>query len=115
MPGAMAYSAPEVLTGKYNEKIDIFSFGILLTQMSCSEYPRIERREEQLQVSISTYKPLKNILLSNYVYLYIIFLSEGYFKSCAFRETNSTKYQFFAVRETQCFVDQRAAESYQNQ
>jgi serine/threonine protein kinase len=50
MPGAMAYSAPEVLTGKYNEKIDIFSFGILLIQMSCSEYPRIERREDQLQV-----------------------------------------------------------------
>jgi serine/threonine protein kinase len=33
MPGSMAYSAPEVLTGKYNEKIDVYSFGILLVQM----------------------------------------------------------------------------------
>ena len=41
MPGAMAYSAPEVLTGKYSEKIDIFSFGILLCQMCTGEYPRI--------------------------------------------------------------------------
>ena len=41
MPGAMAYSAPEVLTGKYSEKIDIFSFGILLCQMCIGEYPRI--------------------------------------------------------------------------
>lgn len=41
MPGAMAYSAPEVLTGKYSEKIDIFSYGILLCQMITLEYPRI--------------------------------------------------------------------------
>ena len=27
IPGAMAYSAPEVLTGKYTTKIDIYSFG----------------------------------------------------------------------------------------
>jgi serine/threonine protein kinase len=40
MPGAMAYSAPEVLTGKYTSKIDIFSFGVLMTQMCCGEYPR---------------------------------------------------------------------------
>ena len=28
MPGAMAYCSPEVLTGKYDDKIDIFSFGV---------------------------------------------------------------------------------------
>lgn len=48
MPGAMAYSAPEVLTGRYTDKIDVFSFGVLLIQMCCGEYPRIERREDQL-------------------------------------------------------------------
>lgn len=41
MPGAMAYAAPEVLTGKYDEKIDIFSFGVLLCQMCIGDYPRI--------------------------------------------------------------------------
>lgn len=49
MPGAMAYSAPEVLTGKYTSKIDIFSFGILLCQMCSGEYPRIDKREKQIQ------------------------------------------------------------------
>lgn len=48
MPGAMAYSAPEVLTGKYSAKIDLFSFGILLAQMCTGEYPRIDRREDQI-------------------------------------------------------------------
>jgi serine/threonine-protein kinase CTR1 len=42
MPGAMAYAAPEVLTGKYSSKIDIFSFGVLLCQMSTGDYPRID-------------------------------------------------------------------------
>lgn len=49
MPGAMAYSAPEVLTGKYSAKIDIFSFGILTAQMITGEYPRVDRREDQFQ------------------------------------------------------------------
>jgi len=48
LPGAMAYSAPEVLTGKYSTKIDVFSLGVLLVQLVIGEYPRIEKREEQL-------------------------------------------------------------------
>jgi serine/threonine protein kinase len=62
MPGAMAYSAPEVLTGKYTAKIDIFSFGILLIQMCCGEYPRIDRRERQQESAISMYPPLADII-----------------------------------------------------
>ena len=34
MPGAMAYAAPEILTGKYTEKIDIYSLGVLMVQIS---------------------------------------------------------------------------------
>lgn len=49
LPGAMAYAAPETLTGKYFSPIDIFSFGILLSQMCTGEYPRIDQREEQIQ------------------------------------------------------------------
>ena len=62
MPGAMAYSAPEVLTGKYSAKIDIFSFGVLLVQMGCSEYPRIERREDQLMRAAAVHPPLKALM-----------------------------------------------------
>jgi serine/threonine protein kinase len=64
MPGAMAYSAPEVLTGKYSTKIDIFSFGVLLAQMCCGEYPRIERREDQLSRARSSQPPLNDLLTS---------------------------------------------------
>lgn len=64
MPGAMAYSAPEVLTGKYSSKIDIFSYGILLAQMCSGEYPRIDRREDQIALSCSRFPVLKPLLLS---------------------------------------------------
>ena len=62
MPGAMAYSAPEVLTGKYTSKIDIFSFGVLLVQMCCQEYPRIDRREDQLQKACESHTALDQVL-----------------------------------------------------
>ncbi|KAJ1403236.1 kinase-like domain-containing protein [Ochromonadaceae sp. CCMP2298] len=48
MPGAMAYAAPEVLTGRYSSKIDIFSCGVLFAQMCSGDYPRIDRREVQI-------------------------------------------------------------------
>lgn len=62
MPGAMAYSAPEVLTGKYTSKIDVFSFGVLLVQMGCSEYPRIERRDDQLKRASSSHSVLGGLM-----------------------------------------------------
>ena len=68
MPGAMAYSAPEVLTGKYSEKIDIFSFGVLMCQMCTGEYPRIDKREEQISKAISKYGVLKHLLISTISY-----------------------------------------------
>lgn len=43
-PGAVVYSAPEVLTGRYTAKIDVFSFGIVLIQMCTGLYPSIEDR-----------------------------------------------------------------------
>ncbi|CAN0115884.1 unnamed protein product [Heterosigma akashiwo] len=47
MPGAMVYAAPEVLTGKYSARVDVFSFGVLLAQLATGEHPRIERRQHQ--------------------------------------------------------------------
>lgn len=64
MPGAMAYSAPEVLTGKYSAKIDIFSLGVLIVQMVTGEYPRIDRRDEQLQRACSAQIPLDAVMKS---------------------------------------------------
>lgn len=68
MPGAMAYSAPEVLTGKYTTKIDIFSYGILLIQMCCNEYPRLDRRDEQYKAAISKFDPLHTLITETIEY-----------------------------------------------
>eukprot|EP01031_Cornospumella_fuschlensis_P029376 gene29376-35461_t len=68
MPGAMAYSAPEVLTGKYSAKIDIFSFGILLSQMCTNLYPRVDKREEQIHAAIDSYPILKDIIAKSMSY-----------------------------------------------
>lgn len=62
MPGAMAYSAPEVLTGKYSEKIDVFSYGILLIQMCINEYPRIDKREEQCLLACNQHNILQQLI-----------------------------------------------------
>jgi serine/threonine protein kinase len=64
MPGAFAYSAPEVMTGRYSTKIDVFSFGVLLIQLVLSEYPRIEKREEQLQKACELYPHLASIMIA---------------------------------------------------
>lgn len=66
IPGAMAYIAPEVLTGRYTEKIDIFSLGIVMVQMVTGEYPKIEKREEQQKKACtqqSALRPLINSML----------------------------------------------------
>lgn len=62
MPGAMAYAAPEILTGKYTEKIDIFSLGVLMVQMCCGEYPRIDKREEHLLQAGARFSILNSFL-----------------------------------------------------
>lgn len=69
MPGAMAYSAPEVLTGKYSTKIDIFSFGVLVIQMCCGDYPRIEKREEQLKRACGAHSALSQLMMSSVSYI----------------------------------------------
>jgi serine/threonine protein kinase len=69
MPGAMAYSAPEVLTGKYSTKIDIFSFGVLVIQMCCGDYPRIEKREEQLKRACNTHLALSQLMVGCVSYI----------------------------------------------
>jgi sterile alpha motif and leucine zipper-containing kinase AZK len=62
IPGSMAYCAPEVLTGKYDEKIDIFSFGILIVHMSIGDYPRIDKREDQRINAIAAHSVLTKLI-----------------------------------------------------
>lgn len=64
MPGAMAYAAPEILSGRYSEKIDIFSLGVLMVQMCCGEYPRIDKREEHVHAAGAKHSVL-NALMSS--------------------------------------------------
>lgn len=62
LPGAMAYAAPETLTGKYFSPIDVFSFGVLLCQMCTREYPRIDRREEQIRGAMDKYSLFQEMI-----------------------------------------------------
>jgi hypothetical protein len=64
----MAYSAPEVLTGKYSAMIDVFSFGVLLAQMCTGEYPRIDRREYQIAQACDTHPVFKSLIFSTVSY-----------------------------------------------
>jgi len=64
MPGAMAYSAPEVLTGRYSTKIDIFSFGILFCQLCTGDYPRIDRRDDQIQTAQRKFPMFADLITS---------------------------------------------------
>ena len=65
LPGAMAYTAPEVLSGtKYSEKLDLFSLGVLLVQMITGEYPRIEARELQMKAAVKAMPPFSSLVYS---------------------------------------------------
>jgi serine/threonine protein kinase len=68
LPGAMAYAAPETLTGKYSSPIDIFSFGILWSQMMTNDYPRIDKREDQVQSAIEKYPLFSELLQATLQY-----------------------------------------------
>ncbi|CAH3172504.1 unnamed protein product [Porites evermanni] len=49
-PGAMIYAAPESGSSDYQKEIDVYSFGVLLTEMCLkNELPNPERREEQVR------------------------------------------------------------------
>ena len=37
--GTYAFMAPEIYTGKYDEKVDIYAFGMCFLQMVTNEYP----------------------------------------------------------------------------
>ena len=65
----MAYAAPEVLTGKYSSKIDIFSLGVLIIQLVSRQYPRIERREQQLALACTTHPVLSQLMTECVSYL----------------------------------------------
>ena len=62
MPGAFAYSAPEVMTGRYSTKIDVFSFGVLLIQLASGFYPKIEKRDLQLSLASESHPPFSQLM-----------------------------------------------------
>ncbi|XP_022797610.1 putative U-box domain-containing protein 53 isoform X2 [Stylophora pistillata] len=47
-PGAAIYSAPEALSKDQTVMVDVYSFGVLLCEMSIQEMPDPERREQQV-------------------------------------------------------------------
>ena len=53
------------MTGKYSTKIDIFSLGVLLVQLVSGDYPRIEKREEQLAAACSNFQGILSSLLTS--------------------------------------------------
>jgi serine/threonine protein kinase len=78
--GTMAYMAPEVaLRQHYNEKVDVYSFGIVLWQILSGETPFISftSREEFLQhVAVGGLRPPVSLLLSMGVPVHVIGLVE---------------------------------------
>ena len=55
-------SAPEVLTGSYTAKIDIFSFGVLLVQMCTGKVPSIERRQQHVATATTNFPDLAPLI-----------------------------------------------------
>ncbi|CAH3040979.1 unnamed protein product [Pocillopora meandrina] len=47
-PGAPIYSAPEAVTKNQTVKVDVYSFGVLLCEMSIQEMPDPEKRKQQV-------------------------------------------------------------------
>lgn len=58
-PGALIYSAPEVSTKNQTDKIDVYSFGVLLCEMCIRELPNPQARTQQvIKVTYSELRPL---------------------------------------------------------
>ena len=54
--GTTFYMAPEVITGKYNEKCDIWACGVILYIMLCGKPPFYSQNEEELKKKICSMK-----------------------------------------------------------
>ncbi|CAH3182579.1 unnamed protein product [Porites lobata] len=60
VPGAMIYSAPEVVTSNQTVKVDVYSFGVLLCEICVRELPDPRRREQQ--VLLMTNRSLRGLV-----------------------------------------------------
>ena len=54
MVGSPYYVAPEVMIGKYNEKCDLWSTGVLVYYMLTGEFPFDDETDEGLEYKIKT-------------------------------------------------------------
>ena len=73
--GSPAWSAPEVLRGEaYNEKADVFSYGIVLWEVFSREHPYKGISPQQL-IGLSNFFSLLNFILILIYYLLIFTLN----------------------------------------
>lgn len=66
MPGTYVYMAPEVIRCEpYNEKCDVYSFGVILNELITGEHPYIETDYGPSRVHILIPKNTLNLHLIN--------------------------------------------------
>ena len=62
------YIAPEMIAGRYTEKVDIYAYGIVLIHMCSNEYPHLDKRDIHTKMAVEKYAPLSSIIESSISY-----------------------------------------------
>ena len=81
------YIAPEMIAGRYTEKVDIYAYGIVLIHMCCSEYPHLDKRDIHTKIAAEKYVPLSDIIESSISYQ----ASDRYDATTIYNELNKIK------------------------
>ena len=81
------YIAPEMIAGRYTEKVDIYAYGIVLIHMCSNEYPHLDKRDIHTKMAAEKYAPLSNIIESSISYQ----ASDRYDATTIYNELNKIK------------------------